>query len=204
MQRAGAMQSDSPLAARSIRWLLLVGFACSCILVPRQAAAARLTISWTDRSDGTARTRVERRLADATATYAQIADIEPGVTTYVDASVDPGTAYCYRTRAYEADGVSSYSDEACATSSYDGYQLSVTIKKAGTGGGTVVTSPRGMECGSACSGTFLASTSITLVAVPARGSTFVGWSGGGCAGTGTCVLAGNTSLTVTATFRAAR
>ena len=29
---------------------------------------------------------------------------------------------------------------------------------------------------------------VTLTATPASGSTFAGWSGGGCSGTGTCTV----------------
>jgi beta-lactam-binding protein with PASTA domain len=41
---------------------------------------------------------------------------------------------------------------------------------------------------------------VTLTAQPAAGSTFGGWSGGGCSGTGTCTVTTNADTTVTATF----
>jgi hypothetical protein len=41
---------------------------------------------------------------------------------------------------------------------------------------------------------------VVLVANPAPGSTFAGWSGGGCSGTGRCQLAVNSDTNVTATF----
>jgi hypothetical protein len=41
---------------------------------------------------------------------------------------------------------------------------------------------------------------VTLTASPASGSTFTGWSGGGCSGTGTCVVALGADTTVTAGF----
>jgi hypothetical protein len=43
---------------------------------------------------------------------------------------------------------------------------------------------------------------VTLTGTPASGATFSGWSGGGCSGTDPCTLAGNGSVTVTATFAA--
>jgi len=41
---------------------------------------------------------------------------------------------------------------------------------------------------------------VTLSATPASGSTFAGWSGGGCAGSGNCVVVLTSDATVTATF----
>ena len=46
---------------------------------------------------------------------------------------------------------------------------------------------------------YTSGTSVTLVAVPATGSTFAGWSGA-CTGTGTCTVAMTAARTVTATF----
>ena len=41
---------------------------------------------------------------------------------------------------------------------------------------------------------------MTLTAAPAAGSTFAGWSGAGCSGTGTCVVTINAATSVTAQF----
>jgi len=44
---------------------------------------------------------------------------------------------------------------------------------------------------------------MTLTATPDAGSVFGGWSGGGCAGTGTCVMDMSANKAVTAVFIAA-
>ena len=41
---------------------------------------------------------------------------------------------------------------------------------------------------------------MTLTALTNSGSTFSGWSGGGCSGTGTCTVTMNAATSVTATF----
>jgi hypothetical protein len=41
---------------------------------------------------------------------------------------------------------------------------------------------------------------VTLTASPNAGSTFAGWTGGGCSGTGDCTVTVNAEKTVTATF----
>ncbi len=76
----------------------------------------------------------------------------------------------------------------------------VTVTNAGTGSGTVTSSPAGINCPGTCSATFTVPTTVTLTAAAGGSSTFAGWSGGGCSGTGTCVV--TTAASVTATFTA--
>ena len=77
-------------------------------------------------------------------------------------------------------------------------QLSVT--KNGTGSGTVTSSPAGINCGATCSANFSGGTIVTLTASVSAGSTFAGWAGGGCSGTGTCDVTLSADTAVTATF----
>lgn len=77
---------------------------------------------------------------------------------------------------------------------------SLKIVKLGTGNGTV--SGSNIDCGSTCSASFNSGSSVTLSAVISSGSTFAGWSGGGCSGTGTCSLTMDADKTVLAIFTA--
>ncbi len=78
--------------------------------------------------------------------------------------------------------------------------LSVTL--AGTGSGTVTSSPSGINCSSGtCSGQFDTGASVTLTATSTGGSTFSGF-GGDCTGSA-CALAMSADRAVTATFAAA-
>ncbi|MFL5898199.1 MAG: IPT/TIG domain-containing protein, partial [Solirubrobacterales bacterium] len=86
---------------------------------------------------------------------------------------------------------------------FDPEQQTLTVKRIGTGTGTVTSSPAGLDCRSACGpGSFNKGSSVTLAATPASGSSFAGWSGGGCSGTGSCVVAMNADTVVTAIFSA--
>ncbi|MGE5281957.1 MAG: InlB B-repeat-containing protein [Chloroflexota bacterium] len=77
----------------------------------------------------------------------------------------------------------------------------LTVNKAGSGQGTVTGKPTGtIECGSVCSKQVDATVKVGLHATPASGSTFAGWSGEGCAGTGACKVLMNEARNVTATF----
>ena len=83
-----------------------------------------------------------------------------------------------------------------------GSSYTLTVSKAGTGAGTVTSAPAGIDCGSDCSESYPANTTVTLTATPAAGSSFTGWSGA-CAGTGSCRVAMTAARSVTATFNAA-
>lgn len=74
------------------------------------------------------------------------------------------------------------------------------VSLAGTGSGSVTSSPVGISCGVTCAAGFATGTTVTLTATPATGSTFTGWSGA-CTGTGACVVTKTAATqTVTATF----
>ena len=80
-------------------------------------------------------------------------------------------------------------------------QYTLNISKTGTGNGVLTSSPTGIDCGNDCSESYNSGTQVTLTATPQAGSTFDGWSGGGCSGTGTCVVTLSSDVvTVTATF----
>ena len=57
----------------------------------------------------------------------------------------------------------------------DTYAL--TITRAGSGTGTISSSPSGIDCGAVCSGSFDHGTIVLLTATPSASSSFTGWSG---------------------------
>lgn len=79
--------------------------------------------------------------------------------------------------------------------------FALTVAKSGTGGGTVSSSPVGMNCGATCSVSFNIGTTVTLTATPTGGATFTGWSGA-CSGTNPCVVTMDAARSVTAIFTA--
>ena len=75
------------------------------------AAAAQLTLAWTDTSNNEGGFRIERRTSGGS--FAQIAQVSANVTSFVDSSVTAGTTYCYRVRGYNQQSVSAYTNEVC-------------------------------------------------------------------------------------------
>ena len=92
--------------------------------------------------------------------------------------------------------------DAGVTATFTPVSHALTVAKSGTGSGTVASSPAGIACGAACSASYTYGSVVTLTAAAAAGSTFVGWSGGGCAGTGTCTVTLVADTAVTAAFAA--
>jgi serine protease len=76
----------------------------------------------------------------------------------------------------------------------------LTVTKSGNGSGTVTSDTPGINCGLTCSFSFNTGTVVTLTAIPDPGSAFNGWSGGGCSGTGNCVVTMNAAASITANF----
>jgi hypothetical protein len=79
----------------------------------------------------------------------------------------------------------------------------LSVTRGGTGSGKVTSDPPGIDCGATCSASFASNRLVTLTAAAESGSVFAGWSGEGCAGTGTCALTMAGARAVTATFEIA-
>lgn len=91
------------------------------------------------------------------------------------------------------------SKSVTATFNRTSFNLNVSRK----GRGSVTSNDGLINCGTDCSETYTARTSVTLTATPSAGYVFTGWSGGGCSGPGSCTVSMNADKTVRATFSAA-
>ena len=105
----------------------------------------------------------------------------------------------YVTLSYKIGGVWDH-DDYVYTAANTSTTYPLTVIRTGTGTGTVMSAPTGIDCGSTCSASYAENTVVTLTATPATGSTLTGWSGAGCSGTGTCTVTLTQAKTVTATF----
>lgn len=86
------------------------------------------------------------------------------------------------------------------TATFRPFTPRLSLVRAGTGSGTVTSSPAGIDCGTVCANTYAYGTPVTLTATPVPGAAFSGWTGGGCSGTGTCTIGLVDDRTVTAGF----
>jgi hypothetical protein len=104
-----------------------------------------------------------------------------------------------------ADCVVDLESDTLVTAVFDFVYVDLTVARAGTGSGWVLSNPYGVECLIECRRSFVRGTSVTLTfsSNTYDGSQrFDGWSGGGCSGIGQCtvvVMSGNTTVTATIT-----
>jgi uncharacterized repeat protein (TIGR02543 family) len=158
--------------------------------------AAQLTLTWTDNSGNDLGTFIERSTGTA-GTYAVIGIAATGATSYTDLTITADVTYCYRVRAFNENGYSGYSNASCGSS---GSSVSLAVLKTGAGGGTVTSTSSDIDCGETCSASYPAGTDVTLTAEAFSGSTFDGWSGGGCGTDSTCNVTVTANTTIIATF----
>jgi Divergent InlB B-repeat domain len=77
----------------------------------------------------------------------------------------------------------------------------LSVSLGGSGEGTVMSAPAGIDCPGACSASFDEGSQVTLTAIAAPGSAFAGWSGAGCSGTATtCTVAMTEAEALSAQF----
>jgi hypothetical protein len=106
----------------------------------------------------------------------------------------------------ELAAIACPSSTECVAAASNGYVSvglgsTLTVSLAGTGSGSVSDGQDNqLSCPGTCSATYAIGTTETLTATPSPGSTFSGWSGGGCSGTGPCTVAISAGSNVTASF----
>src|SRR5437660_732472 len=93
------------------------------------------------------------------------------------------------------------------TATFNAQRVTLTVNKAGTGSGAVISSetPPKIDCETTCTATsasYDSGTTVTLSATPASGSTFASWSGCDTVSGPTCTVTMNAARSVTATFNA--
>jgi hypothetical protein len=119
------------------------------------------------------------------------------------ATADPGSVFAgWSGDADCLDGqLTPDADKSCiATFDVEeppGGDVTVSVSVTGTGNGTVVSLPEGIDCGSVCQATFPAFERVELMATAGPGSVFAGWSGSGDCLDGFLDGAGNASCVAT-------
>ena len=131
------------------------------------------------------------------------ASFATGSTVTLTATPDATSTFAGWTGVDSASGTTATVNLNAAravTASFVRNTFTLSVTRSGAGTGSVTSSPVGISCGATCSATFDQGTAVTLIASPTGASTFTGWSGSGCTGTGTCVVTMDAARSVDANF----
>jgi hypothetical protein len=79
-------------------------------------------------------------------------------------------------------------------------RLTLAVLNQGDGGGTVTSSPAGVNCPTACSATFLSGSQVALTAAARADSLFTGWTGCDSVSGATCTVTMSSARSVSAIF----
>ncbi|MBL7851202.1 MAG: fibronectin type III domain-containing protein [Cyclobacteriaceae bacterium] len=83
-------------------------------LAATASSSSQINLAWSDNASNEQGFRIERA-PGGTSTFAEIATVGAGVTTYQNTGLTASTSYNYRVRAYNTAGNSGYSNTASAT-----------------------------------------------------------------------------------------
>ena len=101
-----------------------------------KAAPGSSNLSWADNSNNEDGFKIERG-PSTTGPFTQIGTVLSDTKSYTDSGLADATTFCYRVRAFNASGDSGYTNVVCATTT-------ATLTVAGSGNGTVTSSPQVM------------------------------------------------------------
>ena len=100
------------LFVRARRGIAVVSLVTASLGSCKQKPELRLT--WTPSTGDVLGYSIERTI-DTTSDFTQIARVGPGVSAYTDSGLTVGITYCYRVQAFNAVGVSPYTEAVCKT-----------------------------------------------------------------------------------------
>jgi uncharacterized delta-60 repeat protein len=114
-----------------------------------------------------------------------------------------GSAFAGWSGACSGTGIctTALNGDKSVTATFDVVMNKLSVAKGGKGHGTITSSPTGIRCGSTCARAYAYGTAVTLVARPAKGSVFKGWSGACSTARKTCGLTMNRARSARALFQ---
>lgn len=176
------------------------------------SAQVSVTLAW-DPPDGVVDPSYLVEWGSEPGSYVASAPVDRGVTTFAVGGLYPDRRYYFVVRTVDALGRrSAPSNEVSAVTPGAGLpgsdggsrdnrpDATLTLRRAGSGTGTIASAPVGIDCGSTCATSLPRNTHVVLVATADAGSRFTGWQGSSCSGDGSCAFDLDGHTTITAAF----
>src|SRR3990170_4456443 len=162
-------------------------------------AAATISFTLTVAKNGTGSGTVTGTGINCGADCSEV--LASGASVVLTATAASGSTFAGWSGTGCSIGTVTLNGNITCTATFNLNTFTLTVNKSGAGTGTVTGT--GINCGADCSEPYISGASVVLTAGTAAGSTFAGWSGGGCTGTAsTCTVTMSAATTVTATFNA--
>jgi hypothetical protein len=130
---------------------------------------------------------------------ASISTLVTGNTTglsYTVSGLNPCTDYFFVVRARDGAGNTDDNAEEFSTTT-ECINFTLTVIRAGTGSGSITSSPAGIDCGDDCSEVYEEGTTVNLQVAADAGSTFDGWSGDADCADGVVIMDAGRNCTAT-------
>lgn len=163
-------------------------------------ATATLTVTRSGRGVGTITSEPGGIDCGATCEHAYpIGTVVTLTATSAPGSVVSGWSYAGCTRATCTVTLDAAVELTASFDTEPTYPLIVTREGPGVAGGTVRSTPTGIDCGATCAADFPQGATVELTPSTTAGTVFVRWSGG-CTGSGPCVVTMDAAQEVKATF----
>jgi uncharacterized delta-60 repeat protein len=194
---AAALQPDGKIDVAG--WAMPNGWVTAEFAVARYLGGSTLTVARSGNGSGSVTSKPAGIDCGSTCSSAYAY----GATVTLTAVPAAGSVFAGWSGACSGTGACAVTLNAdtSVTATFDLATNILTIAKAGKGHGTITSSPTGIRCGSICSRAYAYGATVTIVAAPASGSAFKGWSGA-CSGTWKrCSLTMRQARSATATFR---
>lgn len=122
----------------------------------------------------------------------------PGLAVDNSTAASQGRVYVTSGNSEQAS-VYAYGPGAATSASFPA-AFTLQVASIGDGGGAIASQLAGLDCATACAAQVRAGAEVPLVATPDSRSSFLGWSGGGCSGTGACTVEMSEATSVRAEF----
>jgi len=122
------------------------------------------------------------------------------ITITVTALATPGTMTNQATVSNSVHELDLTNNSVTGITTVTDQPYTLIVSSIGEGTGVVSSDTIGIDCGSDCSEIYPEGKTVVLSAAPERGSFFIGWSGDGCSGMGSCVLVLDADKTISANF----